>query len=695
MDILRRSPSRPLSPSAGWSPLALAAWSGALDVADRLLSMNPVRDAVKGPVVAQATGDAVRAAVAVGQGAPRAPGEARLRVMVEPPLEPGERLVCVGGCPALGSWDTRAGLELVAEPDGSGYHSAWAALPAAEPISLRLAVLAKDGWVKSVEANRAGRAVSLAGVAPAHAAAGASHLAIDLGRLLPVKPGPLRPGESLLHVTALEDGSTLPLFSRVELFVDGRPRGVMTGWATAIAVEPPTVVALPDQGGQRQLRLDVYSAEGLLAGRALVPPEHFAAKYGILSLPVVTPDALAVVGLLSVEYLVVEAYRPSVLADEGPGAGAWARVLPDTQWAPRRLFGHRGYGADLKSVRAHVKENTVPAFLAGALAGAEAVELDVMLSKDGVAVINHNFSVATAVGGARLHVPVDRLTSKDIQSIYEHDSAGALAGKMRLPGSQREGYVPLKRKLFRSLSAEHATAPDPAAAAGAPAAGAPSTPTHPIPLPSPIFSPAGPSSTPSAGDEHMPSPAQVAHTVSAEPSTLEDVLRSLPASVGVNVEVKYPDPGLESVLYVVQERNILLNTVLEIILTTGPAREIVFSSFDPSVCLLLQAKQCRFPVLFLTCGGNERYPDPRKDSLRGATAFAKHHGLFGICTNGRPIVQSPALATVVRSKGLALFTYGINNNIPDMVRLQHKVGVDVVIADHIPLIKKATFLVKS
>jgi glycerophosphoryl diester phosphodiesterase len=82
--------------------------------------------------------------------------------------------------------------------------------------------------------------------------------------------------------------------------------------------------------------------------------------------------------------------------------------LPD-----RAIIGHRGFGAN--SITANYLENSIPSFKAALTAGANAVELDVQIAKNGVVVVNHNPDVETKAEDCRYNVRVDQLTAKEFK----------------------------------------------------------------------------------------------------------------------------------------------------------------------------------------------------------------------------------------------------------------------------------------
>jgi len=112
-------------------------------------------------------------------------------------------------------------------------------------------------------------------------------------------------------------------------------------------------------------------------------------------------------------------------------------------------------------------------------------------------------------------------------------------------------------------------------------------------------------------------------------------------------------------------------------------RRLIFSSFDPDICLLLSLKQPRFPVFFLTEGGSALYPDARMNSLDAAIAFAKSTRLRGIVSFVDPVLNNPDKVKIAKNIGLAFFTYGEKNMDPKICEIQKSIGVDAIIMDRV------------
>src|SRR4051794_1955552 len=105
--------------------------------------------------------------------------------------------------------------------------------------------------------------------------------------------------------------------------------------------------------------------------------------------------------------------------------------------SPRTLIiGHRGSGADNaalavggpllrdRAYRSHVLENTLLSLCEASRAGADMVEFDVQLPRDGVCVIHHDWGVVVPIPSAAatdttaaLRVPVGHLTLAQFKAL--------------------------------------------------------------------------------------------------------------------------------------------------------------------------------------------------------------------------------------------------------------------------------------
>lgn len=110
------------------------------------------------------------------------------------------------------------------------------------------------------------------------------------------------------------------------------------------------------------------------------------------------------------------------------------------------------------------------------------------------------------------------------------------------------------------------------------------------------------------------------------------------------------------------ELNSFVDTILTMVYDLGGGRDMLFSSFNPDICLLLSFKQPSIPVLFLTDAGASPVGDIRASSLQEAIRFASRWNLLGIVTQAEPLVLCPRLVRIVKESGLVCVSYGALNN---------------------------------
>lgn len=118
------------------------------------------------------------------------------------------------------------------------------------------------------------------------------------------------------------------------------------------------------------------------------------------------------------------------------------------------------------------------------------------------------------------------------------------------------------------------------------------------------------------------------------------------------------------------ELNSFVDTVLTKVYDLGEGRNMIFSSFNPDVCLLLSFKQPSIPVLFLTDSGSHPVGDVRASSLQEAIRFASRWNLLGVVSAAEPFVLCPRLVRVVKESGLVCVSYGALNNEPENVKVR-------------------------
>ncbi|PHH61514.1 hypothetical protein CDD81_305 [Ophiocordyceps australis] len=369
---------------------------------------------------------------------------------------------------------------------------------------------------------------------------------------------------------------------------------------------------------------------------------------GDVCVPIMSSN-LDVIGTVNFNFLVITPFYHANM--EVTSAQTYWKKLSSTM-----VIGHRGLGKNLTSNKSlQLGENTLPSFIAAANLGAQYVEFDVQLTKDHVPVIYHDFLVSET----GIDAPVHTLTLE--QFLHINPDKGRDSGtklRERSPRPRSNSFAPQ-----RSLSMGY------------------------------------------AGSGYAEMEERMKHTrdykekgykansrgnfIQAPFATLEDLFRKLPEEIGFNIELKYPmlheSEEHEMDTYAV-ELNSFCDTVLSKVYDLAGQRHIIFSSFNPDICLCLNFKQPSIPILFLTDAGCSSVGDIRASSLQEAIRFANRWNLLGIVSAAEPLINSPRLVRVVKELGLVCVSYGVLNN--DPIMRQVKEGIDAVIVDSVLAIRK-------
>ena len=357
------------------------------------------------------------------------------------------------------------------------------------------------------------------------------------------------------------------------------------------------------------------------------------------------------------------------------------RVYQTTAWTIG--VGHRGSGADnslTNTQRSRIRENSILSLVHGG-AHADFVEFDVHLTKDHVPIISHNFTTPlhfgnkvvrdALVSGNQVEVPVCTVTLAELNTIIAQREVWRAKSRVRnaIPDDD-ESEAPITVRNVASALA---------------AAEAPGTPAK-----KPM------SRTMSESDlVDKRSAKNVDVNLTADDiQTLESAFKLVPQGVGFNIEVKHPSALWESENNAhAESRNEVVNAVLRTVFKYATSeRRVLFSSFDPDICVCLSVKQARYPVFFLTPGMVDETAvvyDMRYATVESAIAFATNVPLLGIVSNSLKFIEDHSLFEQVQRAGLLLYTYGESNNNPDNVQLQIQKGVDGVIADNVKALTRA------
>lgn len=359
--------------------------------------------------------------------------------------------------------------------------------------------------------------------------------------------------------------------------------------------------------------------------------------HGDISVPIISANTLEVIGCVNFSFLIITPFSH-------PNMEVTAKQTYWKEMASTLLIGHRGLGKNITSNKSlQLGENTLQSFIAAANLGANYVEFDVQLTKDHVPVIYHDFLVSET----GIDAPVHTLTLEQFLHVNRATPQASLPPSPgQFPVDQRNPVKVVRgMDRQRSLSLGH------------------NMPDYDM-------------------DDRMKHTRDFKEKgykansrgrfIQAPFTTLEEMFVKLPQDVGFNIEMKYPmlfeSEEHEMDTYAV-ELNSFVDTVLTKVYDLGKKRKIIFSSFNPDICLLLSFKQPNIPILFLTDAGVSPVGDIRASSIQEAIRFASRWNLLGIVSAAEPFCISPRLVKVVKESGLVCVSYGVLNNDPAKVEV--------------------------
>lgn len=407
-----------------------------------------------------------------------------------------------------------------------------------------------------------------------------------------------------------------------------------------------------------------------------------------ITIPIMDSTSLDILGTLKFEYMCVTAFEHSSMSIE----------RSDTYWkqlVSTRVIGHRGLGKNdggRKSLQ--LGENTVESFIAAASLGASYVEFDVQLTKDYIPVVYHDFTVAES----GVDIPMHAMTAEQFLGLNDQHQKKKERQAQKTYATDDQ-VVKDDYGRSRSLTAFPS---------------APNFHNGHRKFSSLLLSTKEKQPPIDEQDKKLESELRTQFnsrmkltktwkdkgfkgnarglSVSSNFVTLGELFKKLPKSVGFNIELKYPmldEAETEAMGEIAIDLNFYVDTILKAVYDENSTqRDIIFLSFHPDVCLLLSLKQPTIPILFLTESGTAFMADIRALSLQNAIRFAKKWNLLGVVSAAAAIVKTPRLAQVVKSLGLVCVTYGVENNDPELAKIQMKAGVDAVIADSVLAVRE-------
>lgn len=297
-------------------------------------------------------------------------------------------------------------------------------------------------------------------------------------------------------------------------------------------------------------------------------------------------------------------------------------------WKKRSTLdvGHRGAGSSQTAKHHRVKENTIASFKSAAQHGAAFIEFDVHLSKDSVPIIYHDMSCC---------ISTKKKNDNNSLELIEVPVKDLTFNQLQL----------LKLVDATMKGNDHKDLQD---------------------------------DDDDEIDEHQPFPS------------LSQIFQVVPEDVGFNIELKWICLLKDGTWYENVSSYFNMNTYLDIILSCvlerGGKRRIVFSCFDPDVCTMVRQKQNKYPILFLTQGITDAYPemmDIRCQTTQIAISFAQSENLLGISGHAEDLLKSLSIIGDAKSKGLVVFSWGEDNNNPENRRKLREQGLDGLIYDSI------------
>ncbi|EFN52895.1 hypothetical protein CHLNCDRAFT_138426 [Chlorella variabilis] len=341
------------------------------------------------------------------------------------------------------------------------------------------------------------------------------------------------------------------------------------------------------------------------------------------------------------------------------------------------LGGHRGMGANVwhpsssQPMAAPFRENTLLSFKAASESGATFLEFDVQVCADGVPVIWHDNYVVFGDEANPTSCRIADLTSQAFRQLAPINVSRATAAAdtgVLLGGSPTSSSA--------SLASLESFACSTASSAASAATSTTSSGTTRLLRKHRNDTPAEPHeptlrSWQCEQEDHFP--------------TLAEVFAGIPPSVAFDLEIKMAVPD-DVVVTPAHEVDRMVSATLAAVdagLAAHGPRTIMFSSFDPEVCLEVKRRRPGAVVMFLSGGGQYSHVDLRRTSIAAAVAFASGAALQGVILNTRALQLEAHMVEEARSRGLRVMTYGQPNDNPEWVRYQHFLGVQGVIVDDV------------
>lgn len=187
---------------------------------------------------------------------------------------------------------------------------------------------------------------------------------------------------------------------------------------------------------------------------------------------------------------------------------------------------------------------------------------------------------------------------------------------------------------------------------------------------------------------------------------LVEVLQQLPRSLGIDVEIKWPQrrQGGGSEAEQTIDKNFFADRVLHEVIQYGCGRPIIFSSFDADMCTMLRFKQNIFPVMFLTQGETTKwqpFSDLRTRNFMAAVNHAQAFELAGTAPHAEDFLgeNGAEMLQRARNQGQIAVVWGDDCNSKERVKYFTQIGATATCYDrsdlYMPEAKQRAFFNSS
>ncbi|KAK0068372.1 glycerophosphocholine phosphodiesterase GPCPD1-like isoform X1, partial [Biomphalaria pfeifferi] len=156
--------------------------------------------------------------------------------------------------------------------------------------------------------------------------------------------------------------------------------------------------------------------------------------------------------------------------------------------------------------------------------------------------------------------------------------------------------------------------------------------------------------------------------------TLATCLATLRKDVGFIIQVKYPQVDINGKSEVANyfTEDTVVDSIISIVMDGYEQRKIILTSTEADICVLLQKKQNRFPVVFKSHASslpNEEVYDFRASSIGAALEFAVSEKLLGVYLSSLEVARDKNIVTSAHRMGLVVFSGGHGTGNPDIRKL--------------------------